>query len=120
MLIRQTEFFLGADHPLGADAANPQTQAKRKTAFTVKVPFVIDLAQAQPASDDPETDGIAEFESPMPNERYFRLLSTYALCDRPPTGELAPDAEAIYAALQWMRFIKPFVADTTTMDSGAS
>ena len=38
--------------------------------------------------------------TPMPNERYFRLLSTYALCDRPPTGELAADAESIYSALQ--------------------
>lgn len=38
--------------------------------------------------------------TPMPNERYFRLLSTYALCDRPPTGELAADSGSVYAALQ--------------------
>jgi hypothetical protein len=38
--------------------------------------------------------------TPMPNERYFRLLSTYALCERPPAGELEPDAKAVYDALR--------------------
>lgn len=38
--------------------------------------------------------------TPMPNERYFRLLSTYALCDRPAGGEFARDAAAVYDALQ--------------------
>lgn len=38
--------------------------------------------------------------TPMPNERYFRLLSTYALCERPPAGELESDSEAVYDALR--------------------
>lgn len=38
--------------------------------------------------------------TPMPNERYFRLLCTYVLCERPPARELASDAEAVYGALR--------------------
>lgn len=38
--------------------------------------------------------------TPMPNERYFRLLSTHVLCERPPARELAADAEAVYGALR--------------------
>jgi hypothetical protein len=38
--------------------------------------------------------------SPMSNERYFRLLCTYALCDGPPSGETAADRDAVYDALR--------------------
>lgn len=37
--------------------------------------------------------------SPMPNARYFRLLSTYALCPRAPSGDGAADLATIYDAL---------------------
>lgn len=37
--------------------------------------------------------------SPMPNTRYFRLLSTYALCRRAPTGDAGADLAEIYEAL---------------------
>jgi hypothetical protein len=35
-----------------------------------------------------------------PNHRFFRLLQTHVLCDRPPSGELADDAQLVYAALR--------------------
>lgn len=38
--------------------------------------------------------------SPMRHERYFGILATYALCDRPPSGELGADAAAVYEALR--------------------
>ena len=55
---------------VGPATTDPHSQAKRKTAFTIRLPFVIDLSDATPREDDPETQGIEEFESPMPNERY--------------------------------------------------
>lgn len=38
--------------------------------------------------------------SPMPNERYFGLLSTYALLRQAPTGEAATDLAGVYEALR--------------------
>lgn len=38
--------------------------------------------------------------TPMPNARYFGLLRTYVLCDRPPAHELAPDSAAVLEALR--------------------
>lgn len=38
--------------------------------------------------------------SPLPNERYFRLLRTHVLCASAPAGELEHDAAAIYEALR--------------------
>jgi hypothetical protein len=37
--------------------------------------------------------------SPIPNERFFRILRTHVLCDRPPTGDLGHDSALIYDAL---------------------
>lgn len=37
--------------------------------------------------------------SPMGNARYFRQLSTYALCRRPPTGDASTDLGDVYEAL---------------------
>lgn len=38
--------------------------------------------------------------SPMVNERYFRLLCTYALREGPPSGDRAGDRAAVYDALR--------------------
>ena len=38
--------------------------------------------------------------SPMPHDRYFRLLRTHVLVAQPPTHDLASDRAAIYAALR--------------------
>ncbi|MGI9021134.1 MAG: CehA/McbA family metallohydrolase [Solirubrobacterales bacterium] len=38
--------------------------------------------------------------SPMPNERYFGLLSTYALLREPPSGDGADDLAGVYEALR--------------------
>lgn len=38
--------------------------------------------------------------SPMPNERYFGLLSTYALLRAAPTGDSATDLAGVYEALR--------------------
>jgi Ca2+-binding RTX toxin-like protein len=55
---------------LGDTTTNPQSQAKSTTSYTVHLPFVIDLRDPVAAGDDPLTDGLAEFQDPMPNERY--------------------------------------------------
>ena len=38
--------------------------------------------------------------TPMPNERYFGLLRTYALCDQPPSRDLAADSAAVLESLR--------------------
>ena len=38
--------------------------------------------------------------SPMPHARYFGLLRTYVLCDRPPAHELEADSAAVLGALR--------------------
>jgi hypothetical protein len=38
--------------------------------------------------------------SPMPHERYFRLLRTHLLLDSPPSRDLSHDRELVYAALR--------------------
>lgn len=38
--------------------------------------------------------------SPMPHERYFGLVRTHLLLERPPTGESAPDAALALSALR--------------------
>jgi len=38
--------------------------------------------------------------SPMRNERYFGLLSTYVLCRRPPSGDGDADLDEVYASLR--------------------
>lgn len=38
--------------------------------------------------------------TPMPNERYFGLLRTYALCDQPPSHDLAADSAAVLESLR--------------------
>ncbi len=38
--------------------------------------------------------------SPLPNERYFKLLRTHVLLDHPPTHDLCADRGAIYGALR--------------------
>lgn len=38
--------------------------------------------------------------TPMPNQRYFGLLRTHVLCDRPPAHELEPDSAAVLEALR--------------------
>jgi hypothetical protein len=38
--------------------------------------------------------------SPMRNERYFRLLNTYALCERPPSRDHRADAAQVYSAMR--------------------
>ncbi len=38
--------------------------------------------------------------TPMPNERYFGLLRTYALCDQPPSRDLATDSAAVLESLR--------------------
>ena len=38
--------------------------------------------------------------TPMPNERYFGLLRTYALCEQPPSRNLAADSAAVLESLR--------------------
>lgn len=38
--------------------------------------------------------------TPMPNERYFGILRTYALCPRPPSRDLATDSAAVLESLR--------------------
>lgn len=53
--------------------------------------------------------------SPMPHDRYFRLVRTHVLLDAPPRHELAPDRQAVYSALKEGRCHIGFdaIADST-------
>ncbi|MDQ3963550.1 MAG: hypothetical protein M3277_06520 [Actinomycetota bacterium] len=54
---------------------NGASQATRKYEYEYDIPFVIDLSDASTAgadgADDPDTEGIVEFEDPMPFERFL-------------------------------------------------
>jgi len=47
------------------------SQARRKTAYEFRMPFIVDLQNSTPSEDIAATSGITEFESPMVFERFL-------------------------------------------------
>jgi Ca2+-binding RTX toxin-like protein len=54
----------------GTPPPAPTPSPERKTAFHFEMPFLVNLSDSTPDTDDPATEGVVEFEDPMVFERF--------------------------------------------------